>query len=39
MLVHFLHKDCRGNYFNISTVLDGSADEQELSVVKRVVLI
>lgn len=39
LLVHFLHKDCRGNYFNISTVLDGSADEQELSVVKRVVLI
>lgn len=39
VLVHFLHKDCRGNYFNISMVLDGSADKQELSVVKRVVLI
>lgn len=39
VLVHFLHEDCRGNYFNISMVLDGSADKQELSVVKRVVLI
>lgn len=39
VLVHFLHKDYRRNYFNIYMVLDGSMDKQELSVVKRVVLI